>query len=99
MGQYGVLGIKTGTTRTAGPCLATAVYRDPLVRQQLDGSKQAIPRRLIVVVLNSPDRFGRTKSLIARGWAAHDAWVAAGTPVQSAKREIIKVPNPIAQER
>ena len=99
LGKYGVMGIKTGTTRAAGPCLATSINRDPLVRQQLDGSKKAIPRRLIVVVLNSPDRFGRTTSLIARGWAAHDNWVAAGAPVNNAKRELIKVPNPIAQAR
>lgn len=98
LGNSGVLGIKTGTTRAAGPCLATSVHRDPLVRRKLDGSKSAIPRRLIVVVLNSPDRFGRSRSLIKRGWALHDAWLAAGAPVESARREIIKVPNPIDHE-
>ena len=99
IGQYGVLGVKTGTTRNAGPCLATSVHRDPLVRVQADGKKAATPRRLIVVVLNSGDRFGRTRSMIARGWAVYDNWMVAGAPVQSERREIIKVPNPITQPR
>jgi len=98
LGKGGVLGIKTGTTNAAGPCLATSVHRDPLVRQKLDGTKGVTPRRLIVVVLNSPDRFGRTRSLIARGWATYDSWLAAGAPVNDAKRELIKVPNPIAEQ-
>jgi len=95
LGQYGVLGIKTGTTAAAGPCLAVCSHRDPLVRAKSDGSKGVTPRRLIVVVLNSPDRFNRTKGLIARGWSIYDAWLAAGAQVQDPKREIIAVPNPI----
>ena len=68
--------------------------RDPLVRPKPDGSKGATPRRLIVVVLNSPDRFNRTRSLIRQGWAIYDPWLDAGAPVQDRKREIITVPNP-----
>lgn len=96
LGQSGVLGIKTGTTSAAGPCLAVSVHRDPLVRQLPDGRKGVTPRRLIVVVLNSPDRFGQTRSLIARGWGLYDAWLAVGAPVENAKREFISVPNPIS---
>ncbi|MDX1681180.1 MAG: serine hydrolase [Akkermansiaceae bacterium] len=97
LGEAGVVGLKTGTTQAAGPCLATSVYRDPLVRRKADGSKGATPRRLIVVVLNSPDRFGNTRSYIKRGWAIYDAWLARGAPVDNAKRELIKVPSPIDQ--
>lgn len=89
----GVLGIKTGTTEAAGPCLATCVEREPLVRDKPDGTKGVTPRRLIVVVLNSPDRFGRTRALVRQGWRAYDTWLATGAPVKNARRELIKVPD------
>jgi serine-type D-Ala-D-Ala carboxypeptidase (penicillin-binding protein 5/6) len=94
IGEPGVLGVKTGTTAAAGPCLAVCMERDPLVRQKPDGSKGATPRRLIVVVLNSPDRFNRARGLIRQGWDVYDPWLAAGAPVADRKREIITVPNP-----
>ncbi len=92
IGEPGILGIKTGTTRAAGPCLATCMDRDPVVRTKPDGSKGVTPRRLIVVVLNSPDRFNRTRQLIREGWAFYDPWLAAGAPVKDRKREILDTP-------
>ncbi|MEM1084688.1 MAG: serine hydrolase [Verrucomicrobiota bacterium] len=89
-----VLGVKTGTTRAAGPCLSVSVERDPLIRPKADGSKGVTPRRLIVVLLNSPDRFGRAKALIPKGWGIYDRWVNAGAPIGNRKREILNVPNP-----
>jgi hypothetical protein len=68
--------------------------REPLVRLKPDGSKGATPRRLIVVVLNSPDRFNRVRALIRQGWAVYDPWLEAGAPVQDRRREMINVPNP-----
>jgi len=94
LGEEGILGIKTGTTAAAGPCLATCMDRDPLVRTKPDGSKGATPRRLIVVVLNSVDRFGRTRSLLQQGWSIYDAWLAENAPVKDARREILSVPKP-----
>jgi D-alanyl-D-alanine carboxypeptidase (penicillin-binding protein 5/6) len=93
-GEVGILGIKTGTTNAAGPCLATCMDRDPLVRNKPDGSKGVTPRRLIVVVLNSPDRFAQTRKLLKDGWAYYDAWLAAGAPVEKPKREILSTPEP-----
>ena len=93
LGETGILGIKTGQTTPAGPCLATSMEKDPLVRTKPDGSKGATPRRMIVVLLNSPDRFGRTRSLLASGWRAYDAWIAQGGIVQDPKREILPVPK------
>lgn len=95
IGEQGILGVKTGTTAAAGPCLAVCMDRDPLVREKPDGSKGVTPRRLIVVVLNSPDRFGRARDLIRRGWGIYDAWLQQGAPVADPKREIIAVPNPV----
>lgn len=94
VGQPGILGIKTGTTNAAGPCLATCMDRDPVVRERADGTKGVTPRRLIVVVLNSPDRFNRTRGLIRAGWAAYDPWLAAGAPIQNRSREILSTPAP-----
>lgn len=93
VGEEGILGIKTGTTTAAGPCLATCMDKQPLVRTKPDGTKGATPRRLIVVVLNSPDRFGRTRTLLDQGWAAYDAWLAAGAPLKDPKREILSIPK------
>ncbi|QTN31422.1 D-alanyl-D-alanine carboxypeptidase [Akkermansiaceae bacterium] len=95
IGEQGILGVKTGTTRAAGPCLATCMDRDPVVRTKPDGSKGVTPRRLIVVVLNSPDRYARTRQLIKAGWAFYDPWLAAGAPVKDAKREILSTPAPV----
>ncbi|MBG7607061.1 MAG: D-alanyl-D-alanine carboxypeptidase [Verrucomicrobia bacterium] len=94
IGEEGILGIKTGTTNAAGPCLATCMDRDPLVRIKHDGSKGVTPRRLIVIVLNSPDRFGRTRKLLRDGWAYYDSWLAAGAPIKNQKREILSTPAP-----
>lgn len=93
IGEQGVLGLKTGTTASAGPCLSICMDREPLVRKKPDGSKGVTPRRLIVVVLNSPDRFNRARGLVRQGWAVYDPWLAAGAPVQNREREMITVPN------
>jgi D-alanyl-D-alanine carboxypeptidase len=89
-----VIGLKTGTTAAAGPCVAIGVERAPLILPKADGSKGVTPRRLIIVLLNSPDRFGRAKALIPKGWGIYDAWVRAGAPVADRRREILDVPNP-----
>lgn len=94
IGEPGMLGIKTGTTLAAGPCLAACMERDPLVRQKADGTKGATPRRLVVVILNQPDRFNRARELIRQGWSVYDSWLDAGAPVQDRQREIVSVPNP-----
>lgn len=93
LGEKGVTGIKTGTTAAAGPCLATSIDRDPLVQDAPNGGKLVTPRRLIVVVLNSPDRFGRARDLAVRGWDSFDRWKAAGSPVGNARREFLVVPE------
>lgn len=94
VGEPGVLGVKTGTTAAAGPCVSVCMDREPLVRMKPDGTKGATPRRLIVVVLNNPDRFNRARGLIQQGWAAYDPWLEAGAPVQDRNREFLSMPNP-----
>lgn len=89
-----IIGLKTGTTRAAGPCLALGIERPPLVRPLADGSKSVTPRRLVVVLLNSPDRFGEAQNLIPRGWSIYDAWLRGGAMVTDREREILHVPQP-----
>lgn len=94
IGEPGMLGVKTGTTAAAGPCIVACMERDPLVRQKPDGTKGATPRRLMVVVLNNPGRFSRARDLIRQGWAVYDPWLAEGAPVQDRRRELLNVPVP-----
>ncbi|QJE98999.1 D-alanyl-D-alanine carboxypeptidase family protein [Luteolibacter luteus] len=94
IGEPNILGLKTGTTGAAGPCVSVSVERDPLVREKADGEKAVTPRRLIIVVLNNPDRFNRARGFINPGWAAFDRWVAAGAPIENKAKEILDVPNP-----
>jgi hypothetical protein len=67
--------------------------KPPLVRNKPDGTKGATPRRLIVVLLNSSDRFGRTRGLLQAGWSRYDQWIASGGLIQDPKREVLAVPN------
>lgn len=94
VGEPGILGVKTGTTNAAGPCVSVCMDREPLVRLKPDGTKGATPRRLIVVVLNNPDRFNRARALIHQGWSIYDSWLEAGAPVQNREREILSLPSP-----
>ena len=93
IGEPGILGVKTGTTDAAGPCVVACMERDPLVRTKPDGSKGATPRRLVVVVLNHPDRFNRAREVIRQGWELYDPWLDAGALVQDQQRELLSVPN------
>ena len=94
VGELGILGVKTGTTNAAGPCVSVCMDREPLVRAKPDGSKGATPRRLIVVLLNDTNRFNHARSLIRLGWELYDPWLASGAPVQDRGREILSVPTP-----
>ncbi len=77
LGRDEIDGVKTGRTQRAGDCVVLTAARPSEVVQQ--GATTLItPRRLIVVVLGSPDRFGEGAALLARGWSLYDRWAAAG---------------------
>ena len=84
LGVNAIDGVKTGTTRKAGGCVAISAARPPESRQE--GDKHIItPRRLNVVVLGAGDRFGIASGLLQRGWQRYDAWAAAGRPLKGWK--------------
>jgi D-alanyl-D-alanine carboxypeptidase len=79
LGRNSIDGIKTGTTKLAGECLAISAAKAPESIKQGD-QFFVTPRRLEVVVLGSTNRFAEAQNLLQRGWTAHEAWVAAGRP-------------------
>lgn len=81
LGKDGIDGVKTGRTRRAGDCVILSSSRSP--ESQRDGETVYItPRRIDVVVLNSPNRFGEGLSLMTQGWKLYDAWAAQGRPTK-----------------
>lgn len=90
LGKHGIDGLKTGTTKRAGECVIVSAAKSPEVRKEGD-TFFTTPRRIEVVVLDSENRFAEAEELLHRGWAAHDAWVAAGRPEtpQSKKRSTL----------
>ncbi len=80
LGRENIDGVKTGRTQRAGDCLVLSAARSSEVAQQ--GTTTLItPRRLIVVVLASRDRFAEGAAQLERGWSLYDRWAAAGRPV------------------
>jgi len=73
LGQNGIDGVKTGTTAKAGECLVLSSERQP----EVQGNK-VFQRRLIVVLLGSPNRFDEGAQLLTGGWQRYDQWAAAG---------------------
>jgi len=94
LGREHINGIKTGLTKAAGECLAVSSEKKPAVEKLPgEGSSLLTPRRLICVVLDSPDRFGRTLALVQEGWELYDDWMARGAPVTDPLREVLQVPR------
>ncbi len=82
LGRDAIDGVKTGRTQRAGDCLILSAARASEVVPQ--GDKTLItPRRLIVVLLGSQDRFGEGAAQLSRGWSLYDRWAAAGRPMDA----------------
>jgi len=83
LGVNNIDGVKTGTTRRAGECVIISSARAPESRQSGSGVI-VTPRRLLVVVLNCPQRFEVANGLLTRGWQEYDEWAARGRPMSRA---------------
>ncbi len=79
LGINAIDGVKTGTTRRAGPCIIISAPRPPETFHQGD-TVTVIPRRLNVVVLNASNRFEVASQLMQRGWNLYEKWAASGRP-------------------
>ena len=78
LGVHNVDGVKTGQTQLAGSCLIISAARESIVKLLEGGKSEITPRRLIVVVLGSQDRFGESARLLERGESLYDQWAAQG---------------------
>ncbi|HEY5707653.1 MAG TPA: serine hydrolase [Terrimicrobiaceae bacterium] len=79
--QEGIDGVKTGRTRRAGDCLILSAERRPEVQRQGE-TVHVTPRRIILVMLGSPDRFGEGMALARQGWSLYDQWAAEGRKIR-----------------
>jgi len=84
LGTSGIDGVKTGQTARAGQCLVLSSTRESQVVQEAGGTR-IFPRRIIVVLLGSSDRFGEGAQLVAQGWQLYDGWAATGRLVDPKK--------------
>ena len=73
----GIDGVKTGRTSRAGDCLILSSERRPEVQRQ-GGTVFVTPRRIVVVLLASPDRFGEGLGMVRQGWSLYEQWAADG---------------------
>ncbi|HEX4086071.1 MAG TPA: serine hydrolase [Chthoniobacteraceae bacterium] len=81
LGIDSIDGVRTGTTRRSGPGVIISAARPPESVQK--GTQYFItPRRLVVVEIGAPDRFGTAHQLLQEGWQAYDQWTAAGRPTK-----------------
>jgi serine-type D-Ala-D-Ala carboxypeptidase (penicillin-binding protein 5/6) len=84
LGKNGIDGVKTGRSARAGDCLILTSNREPEVVTQ-GKAVTVYPRRLIVVLLGSTNRFGEGVGLVQRGWQLYDQWAASGRLADSKK--------------
>lgn len=80
LGVNNVDGGKTGTSTRAGQCLMVTSERKAITFQD-GGTTYRTPRRLIVIVLGSPDRFREGSDLLERAIPIYDQWLGAGHPM------------------
>ena len=81
LGVNNVDGGKTGMTARAGSCLMVTSVRPPIVWQEGEVTYKTT-RRLVIIVLGSPDRFREAASLIDQGTNLYDQWMAANHPME-----------------
>ena len=81
LGTNAIDGVKTGKSPLAGECLIISAARQPESVHNPDNSFTVTPRRLIVVILGSTNRFEDAKRLLDNGWNLYDQWAAIGRPL------------------
>lgn len=81
LGQEEIDGVKTGRTNRAGDCLILSGDLPPLSERK--GEQVFVtPRRIILVLLNSPDRFIDGMQLWRMGWQKYNDWLQNGAIIR-----------------
>lgn len=94
LGRAGIDGVKTGTTARAGQCVILSAPRKNIVIRHSEENATIFPRRLIVVVLGSQNRFADGESLLGQGWARYDQWHEGGRVIASSEELLDPEPSP-----
>lgn len=82
LGRDGIDGVKTGRTSKAGDCLILTAERRPDVVHQGD-TVLVTPKRIIVVLVGSNDRFGEGAAFMSQGWSLYNQWAADGRKLKA----------------
>ncbi len=84
LGVDDIDGVKTGRTSKAGECLILSSERKPEVKREGE-TVFVTPRRIIIVLLGSHDRFGEGAALNRQGWSLYEKWAAEGRKVKKSQ--------------
>lgn len=84
LGIEDIDGVKTGRTNKAGDCLILSSERKPEVKREGE-TVFVTPRRIIIVLLGSRDRFGEGAALNRQGWGLYEKWAAEGRKVKKSQ--------------
>lgn len=94
LGRAGIDGVKTGTTARAGQCLILSAPRKNIVIRHSEDNATIYPRRLVVVLLGSRDRFAEGESLLSQGWGRYDQWNDGGRIITTNAELLDPTPSP-----
>jgi D-alanyl-D-alanine carboxypeptidase (penicillin-binding protein 5/6) len=78
VGRQNIDGIRAGQSPQIGSSLMVSAERKPLVEKLPDNRSRITKRRMVVVVLGSPNSEGRAFSLLNAGWPLYEQWVSMG---------------------
>ncbi len=81
LGKDRIDGAKAGFSSRIGQCLALTADR-PSESARQGNLVMVTPRRLIIILLGSPNGFSEGLELLQQGWALYDQWAASGRPNQ-----------------
>jgi D-alanyl-D-alanine carboxypeptidase (penicillin-binding protein 5/6) len=86
-----VVGLKAGSSATAGQCASLLVDKYSYVKKLPTGEEQVTPVQMILVVLGSSDVEAFAKSVIPQGWSQYEIWRNGGYLASPDRREFLKV--------
>ena len=86
-----VVGLKVGSSPTAGQCASLLVDKYSYVKKLPSGEEQVTPVQMLFVVLGSSNAEAFAKSVIPQGWSQYEAWRNGGYLASADRREFLKL--------